>query len=76
MKLFRINMVNKKDKIIKDFNNESDTRIIYEILKKLILLMSDNLPSKITSSEEFEEIIWLTGILKNKQNNKTSENPH
>lgn len=48
---------------IENYNNE---KLIYEIIKNLILLISENLPSKITDSREFEKIIFLAENLKNR----------
>ena len=48
---------------IENYNNE---KLIYEIIKNLILLISENLPSKITDSKEFEKIIFLAENLKNR----------
>ena len=43
------------------FNNEE---IFYEIIKRLIILINENLPGKVTSSREFLEILILADTMK------------
>lgn len=40
--------------------------IIYQILKRIIILMASNLPKKIINSKEFSEILTLAETLKNR----------
>jgi hypothetical protein len=49
-----------------DISKFADTNeeLIYEIIKRLIILINENLPKKITNSKEFEEIIFFTETLK------------
>jgi len=44
----------------------STNEIIYQILKRIIILMANNLPKKIVNSKEFAEILTLAETLKNR----------
>lgn len=63
MSFFKKNNISSDEINIENYNNE---KLIYEIIKNLILLISENLPSKITDSREFEKIIFLAETLKNR----------
>lgn len=49
------------------FNNEE---LFYQIIKRLIILINENLPSKITTSPEFEEILLLAETIKKRLESK------
>lgn len=50
-----------------NFNNEE---LFYQIIKRLIILINENLPSKITTSKEFEEILLLAEAIKKRLKSK------
>lgn len=51
----------------KNFNNE---QLFFQIIKRLIILINENLPSKITTSPEFEEILLLAETIKKRLESK------